>query len=144
LHTWHTWIFQANPERYNIFSPLANNKPITRWAIERHKDDVERGDRAVLWVGGKNAPGIYAIGSVTGLPVEAVVDDPGWLRHEDHGVLKWFCPVEFDTVLDPPIDRSDLKADPRFERSRILNQPFAANPFLVSDEEWSAISDRLE
>ena len=42
-----------------------------------------------------------------------------------------------------PIARSDLKADPRFARSRIMTQPFSCNPFKVTDEEWEAIADRL-
>jgi hypothetical protein len=114
------------------------------WSIQRHADDIQPGDRAALWVGGKKSPGLYAVGTVTGAPFTDVADGSGWQRAEDRGRTMLFCPIEFDTVLlDSPIARSDLKADPRFERSRILTQPWAANPFLLADEEWQAIADRL-
>jgi hypothetical protein len=34
-------------------------------------------------------------------------------------------------------------ADPFFAGARILTQPQAANPFLLSDDEWDAIEDAL-
>lgn len=44
--------------------------------------------------------------------------------------------------LDRPILRSTLKADPRFEDAEILTMPQAANPFMVTSEQWRAITSR--
>lgn len=139
-----TWIFQANRSRYDIMDVLESGEPINEWSITRHVDDLHEGDRAVLWVGGRLAPGVYAVGTVTGDPFTAVIDDPRWRRADDRMTPMLRCPVRFDTILlDAPILKADLKADPRFARSRIIAQPFAGNPFLVTETEWEAIADRL-
>lgn len=139
-----TWIFQANPRRYEIMSVLKNGDPIETWSITQHVDEIDPGDRAVLWVGGPNAPGVYAIGGVTGERFTAVIDDPHWRNTEDRMRPRLRCPVHFDTILlGNPIPKADLRSDARFVRSRIITQPFAGNPFRVTDTEWQAIADRL-
>jgi len=138
------WIFQAIPDRYDVFAALENPESIAGWSITRHAEDVQPGDRAILWVGGRKSPGVYAIGTVTGEPYWQIVDDPGWQREEDQGQQKLWCPITFDTILAvAPILRAELMTDPRFAGSRIMNQPFAGNPFRVTDQEWEAIADRL-
>jgi 5-methylcytosine-specific restriction protein A len=139
-----TWIFQANPRRYDIMAVLKSGDPIEAWSITQHVDEVAQGDRAVLWVGGPDAPGVYAVGAVTGEPFTAVIDDPHWRQAEDGTTPRLRCPVHFDTIrLGNPIPRADLKSDARFVGSRIITQPFAGNPFPVTDIEWQAIADRL-
>lgn len=43
--------------------------------------------------------------------------------------------------LDDPITREELRLDPRFAGAAILSQPFAGNPFPLTEEEWAAIVD---
>lgn len=139
-----TWLFQANPDRYDIMAVLKAGELINEWSITHHLHDVSPGDRAVLWIGGRKAPGVYGVGVVTGEPFTAVIDDPHWRDVEDQVAPMVRCPVRFDTVLlDEPILKDELKADPRFAGSRIITQPFAGNPFLLTDMEWQAIADRL-
>lgn len=45
------WLFEANPERYDVFADLRTGTPIKAWSIGRHRADVVAGDRAALWVG---------------------------------------------------------------------------------------------
>jgi hypothetical protein len=119
---------------------LRTGRPIDKWSITRHVGDVAVGDRVALWVAGRKSPGVYAIGRVADVPREDLVQGSGWRRKEDSGATMWFCPVAFDEVfLDNPIPRNILKSDRRFSRSRILTQPQAGNPFLVTDSEWEAI-----
>lgn len=134
------WLFQANPERYDVFADLASGDPIEGWSIVRHRDDIQPGDRAALWVGGPKA-GIYAIGTVTDTPREEVTGR-GWLNPEDRGVTKMFCPLLLDDVIaDRPILKPALRADPHFAGARILSQPQAGNPFLTTDSEWAVIAE---
>jgi hypothetical protein len=54
----------------------------------------------------------------------------------------WFVPVSLDRLLlDDPVPREDLKHDRRWAAARIVTQPQAGNPFLVSDPEWEAIGE---
>jgi 5-methylcytosine-specific restriction protein A len=123
---------------------LKNGDAIEAWSITQHVDEIALGDRAVLWVGGPDAPGVYAVGAVTGEPFTAVIDDPHWRQAEDGTTPRLRCPIHFDTIrLGSPIPRADLKSDARFVGSRIITQPFAGNPFPVTDTEWQAIADRL-
>jgi hypothetical protein len=44
--------------------------------------------------------------------------------------------------LDTPVTREELRHDPAFAQAAILRQPFAGNPFRLSDAEWNAILTR--
>jgi hypothetical protein len=46
-----------------------------------------------------------------------------------------------ELFLDDPITREELRDDPRFAGAAILAQPFAGNPFPLTDDQWAAILD---
>jgi hypothetical protein len=87
---------------------------------------------------------VVGLGTVTGA-VEDVFGgdvDPYWTRREDAEAVRMRLPLRLTEVfLDDPITREELRHDPRFAAAAILSQPFAGNPFLLSDEEWAAILD---
>jgi len=137
------WLFQANPARYDVLTVLASGKPIEAWSIGRHYRDLIQGDRAALWVGGRRDPGIYALGWVDGDPGEGL-SSGDWSRPQDRHRRMMFCPLSLDRILFPhPIPRHLLLQDTRFASARIVTQPQAANPFLLTDDEWAAIEDLL-
>lgn len=82
------WIFQGNPQRFDVGGLLEEGKPIESWSITRHLDDVQTGDNAALWVSGAGA-GIYVLGTVTGPPFEDVAGE-GW-PSEDQGRVMTFA-----------------------------------------------------
>ena len=135
------WLVQAVPRRFDPIAERDAGREIEKWSIARHVRDVAAGDPVALWIGGQDAPGVYAIGEVTGEPFEDVADDT-WKLEEDQGQLKTFCPIHLDW-LDVPIAREELRADPRFASARILSQPQAGNPFRMVESEWEAITSRL-
>jgi hypothetical protein len=135
------WLFQANPARFPVLAGLAAGT-IDSWCIGRHRRDLASGDRAALWVSGRHEPGVYALGWVTGDPFEGVSSDE-WSNPEDRGRIMTFCSLELDRILTKPVLRADLMTDPRFGAARILTQPQATNPFLITDEQWDAIEDGL-
>jgi hypothetical protein len=49
-----TWILQANPKLYDIDAAL-KVKPVLYWRIPQYADEVEKGDRALIWRAGKQA-----------------------------------------------------------------------------------------
>jgi hypothetical protein len=138
------WIFQANPERYDVLADLRAGPITGGWSIARHQDELAAGEPAGLWVSGRHA-GIYALGRIApGAQFEAPAGE-GWLHPEDRDTTMRFQPIEFDELLlDNPITKDELRSDARFATARIISQPFAANPFLTTNEEWKAIEELRE
>jgi len=66
------WIFQANPEYYDLEGALKNCEEIN-WGISQHQEKIKKGDEVFLWLSGTNA-GIYAVAEV--------LTDPGPLPKE--------------------------------------------------------------
>ena len=134
------WIFQGVPTRYDVLGDFGRGDVPTSWSIGRNRDDLAAGDRAALWVGGRERPGVYALGFVDGVPFQGIAGR-GW-READVGKEFWFCPIALDRILaDDPIPRSVLMNDPRFSSARILTQPWAPSPFHTTDGEWAVLEE---
>jgi len=61
-----TWIFQSNPQKFNIDDELFNKEEI-EWTAKVYKDNIKTGDRAFIWRadgGVKGSGGIVALGSI--------------------------------------------------------------------------------
>jgi hypothetical protein len=52
-----TWIFQSNPEFYDI-EGAAKALPIQTWLVNQYKTEIHNGDNVFLWQTGKDA-GVY-------------------------------------------------------------------------------------
>lgn len=57
------WIFQCNPQAYDLVGALKENI-MTSWRVVNHKNKIKVGDKVVLWMTGPNA-GVYATTLVT-------------------------------------------------------------------------------
>jgi hypothetical protein len=86
------------------------------------------GQPCLLWVSGRDRPGVHALGAVAG-PVSDDVDGPA-------------VPVRL-TLLPEPIPRSDLLTDPRMRDAEVLRMPAGSNPSWLSGEQFVAVLDRL-
>jgi hypothetical protein len=52
------------------------------------------------------------------------------------------CPIALQRIfVNDPIPRAVLMNDPRFAGARVITQPWAANPFLTTDDEWAVIEE---
>src|SRR4051794_37572546 len=78
------WIFQANPNKYQIFDTLGTQQT-ELWNLRQHAKDVRIGDRVYIWIAGEDA-GIYAIGTVT--------TAPGLMSDTAIGIQHWTDPRE--------------------------------------------------
>jgi hypothetical protein len=66
-----TWIFQGNPDRFDIDGYLAARPPELLWLVTRYEADISVGDHVYLWrnQGTSNAvAGVVAEGIITSLP----------------------------------------------------------------------------
>lgn len=77
-----TWIFQGNPDEYDIDAYLASRPSQLIWLVTRYASEIAVGDRVYLWrnQGAQNAiPGVIAEGVVTAAP-ELRLEDPEGVR----------------------------------------------------------------
>ena len=79
-----TWIFQANPDEYDIDGYFASRPAEVVWLVTRYADEIAAGDRVYLW---RNQGQQRA---VAGIIAEAIVTTAPVLRGEDpNGVRFW-------------------------------------------------------
>jgi predicted RNA-binding protein with PUA-like domain len=136
------WLVQSNPTKWRVREFFADGNQLESWSITRYRDQIQEGDDVALWLAGPDA-GVVALGVVTG-DVEDVPgdDDPYWTDRADAEAVRMRMPLRLTEVfLDAPVTREELRHDQRFAGATILTQPFAGNPFLLTDEEWAAILD---
>jgi len=66
------WIFQANPEYFDVIGAL-RDKALKTWNINAHKQKIKTGDKVILWVTGEKS-GCYALCEVTSWVEEGIVN----------------------------------------------------------------------
>jgi predicted RNA-binding protein with PUA-like domain len=140
-----TWIFQGNPNRYNLEVSLQTEQEES-WNLNQHAKSVRAGDRVLIWISGDQA-GIYAVGSV--------LDDPELRPDSTSGIGYWYDPAEGLKVkarvrvryerrlFDHPLRKAYLQADPQLWDMTILHMP-RATVFSVTEQEWQAIEAWLD
>ncbi|MFD2092417.1 hypothetical protein [Blastococcus deserti] len=89
---------------------------------------IEAGQPCLLWVSGRERPGVHALGVVTG----AVDDGPDGPA----------VPVRLARLSDP-VPRAELLADPRMRDAEVLRMPAGSNPSWLSAGQFAAVLDRL-
>lgn len=138
------WMFQANPARYQIYDSLAQVSE-EFWNLRQYAEDVQAGDRVLLWISGEEA-GIYALGTVL-TEAEVRADSPA-------GVRRWTNPseglqararvlVRYDRVLERPLLKLFLQADPLLWDLQILRCARGTN-FPIRPAEWNALQEWFE
>jgi N4-bis(aminopropyl)spermidine synthase len=140
-----TWIFQANPAKYDIHNSL-KKESLELWGCLQHKDKIKRGDRVLVWVSGKSA-GVYAVGTI--------MSEPSFRPDSPEGLMYWSDPLEglssrprvwvkYERVLlERPLLRDYLRCDPELWGMTILAQPRGTN-FAVNESQWQALEVWLE
>jgi hypothetical protein len=79
-----TWIFQGNPDEYDIDGYLASRPSQVVWLVTRYANEIASGDRVYLWRNQGKAK------AVAGVIAEAIVTEPPTLRSEDpEGARFW-------------------------------------------------------
>jgi hypothetical protein len=86
------------------------------------------GQPCLLWLSGRDRPGVHALGAVAG-PVEEATDGPA-------------VRVRL-TLLPEPVPRSDLVGDPRTRDAEVLRMPAGSNPSWLSRTQFDAVLDRV-
>jgi len=85
---------------------------------------VRAGQPVLLWISGRDRPGVHALGVVTG-PVRGTDGGPA-------------VPVRL-TRLAEPVDRTELLADPVARDAEVLRMPAGSNPSWLSAGQYAAV-----
>ncbi len=127
-----TWVFQGNPEKFDIDDYVARYPELIYWRTPRHAKEISIGDRAFLWRSGPNA-GAIAIGTVVEPPTpgsavlhpEALGNDL-W-RSEEPDPEEAKTGIHLDEVRlseeDGYVPRGAAKDDPDIAKATIITIP---------------------
>ena len=90
-------------------------------------DLMAAGQPSLLWLSGRDRPGVHALGELTG---SAEPDGEGWV-----------VPVRF-TLLTEPVTRAELVVDPVVREAEVIRMPAGSNPSWLSAEQFAAVLSR--
>lgn len=141
------WIFQANPNRYDIFNALLD--PVLKeqgWMVTKHEDEIKQGDIALIWMSGKEA-GIYAIAEIISNPI-FMIDPPEeekyWTSEQDKGKSRLRVKIKvIKNLVNNPILREEIRDIEGLRNFSILRFSQGTN-FPVTDSEWEIIRREIK
>lgn len=99
------WIFQGNPNIYNIIEALRDGN-LKTFFVKTHKDKIKSGDKVILWVTG-NQSGCYALCTITSKVIKKKIDPADEKYYTDKGKEKYN--TEISQIL--PLDKVEIKID---------------------------------
>ena len=115
------WIFQANPNYYEIDRAL-RELPAIEWRVPQYPKQVRAGDRVYIWRSGAQS-GIVAIGSLLTDPAESAPDpaeEPYYLDRSKFSQVELRVRIAIEQVLKQPIFVEALESDPVLKDLGIL------------------------
>ena len=134
------WIFQGNPDGFDIEKYLKSRDDIT-WTVTRYGKEIQVGDKVYLWRSGKQA-GIVAIAEVTAKPDKSIKEDAHELWLEGHAEKKGLkCALRvLVRYIDDPLLKDEIKK--KVPELSILKQPMGSN-FKVNEKEAKKLNELL-
>lgn len=136
------WIFQANPQYYDLAGALARLTE-HHWLINQHADKIKAGDTVFLWQSGKDG-GVMAYGRILSSPALLPPSEAERPFVRDASALPakpaLRVRLRIDDVLDEPLDRDTLREDPRLVGLMFLRASQGTN-FPVAADECAALLD---
>jgi hypothetical protein len=109
------WIFQGNPQYYDVLGALRNGA-LKTWEVNQHKKDIHPGDRVIIWVTGQ-AAGCYALATVMS-EVHTVTEDANEAVYRKQPVKNSTMEgvtLRIDTNLwNTPVSKEDIAGQPAF------------------------------
>lgn len=141
------WIFQANPNRYDICNALSDETlDKNSWYVAKHKDKIKEGDMVLIWMSGKEA-GIYAVAEIMSNP-SLMFDTPEsekyWVNEKDRGRELIRVKIRIiKKLLNNPVFRQELRNIEGLKNLSIFKFSQGTN-FPVREEEWKIIKQQIE
>lgn len=138
----HSWIFQANPERFDIEGFFATRPSILTWPVFDQADQMHVADRVYIWRAAgseKDKAGVVAEAFISSLVASNASDTigAGFRLDESEAQLEskrvWLKIIRVGSSREQ-LRREWLKEDPVLSGMLILKEPTNTN-FLLSEKE---------
>jgi len=125
------WVVKSTrpPDELAPDWPAGEVRALDRCLRSSYRLDLMRpGQPCLLWVSGRQAPGVHALGKLSAVPVDT-----------GGGPV---VAVRF-TRLAEPVARADLLADPAARDAEVLRMPAGSNPSWLSGAQYAAVLAHL-
>ncbi|MDZ7860952.1 MAG: endonuclease NucS [Candidatus Krumholzibacteriota bacterium] len=141
-----TWIFQGNPQRYDILNSLSDNEigNNIHWSVNQHKRKIKKNHIGLIWMSGKDA-GIYALTRIETDPAlrkDHPAERKYWLNDSEKEEAVRVEMTILKRLLNKPILKKDLLKINELNNLSILRHYQGTN-FPVKDTEWKIISQLI-
>jgi predicted RNA-binding protein with PUA-like domain len=135
----HSWIFQANPERFDIDRALESLEVI-HWRVPQYASEIIPGDKVAIWRSGKQA-GIIGIAQVVDWPRESSSpeDEQHFSQGGEPGATTRVMLRVFPCRL---VTKDEVAAIPEFSGHQIIRAPMGT-VFPVDEAQWAALASLL-
>lgn len=141
------WIFQANPNRYDILNALADDEigEVKHWLVNQYKNEISTGDIGLIWLSGREG-GIYAVTEIISNPeilVPSEKEEKYWIDSNDKNKEQLRVKMELKiNLLNNPITKEALRITAGLESLSIFRQSQGTN-FRVTENEWKIIKSNF-
>lgn len=146
------WMVKCNPKVWDLAGYLDDGgRTIDDWSVQENyrSELMAPGDLVFFWVTGpadaQLTPGVWGVGHVVapsdwfvGVADADPTDDGYWLDHEARLQASYFARLEVP-LLDAPVPRTQIAADPDLARLEVISSPQMGNPQYVSTQEADAL-----
>lgn len=139
------WVFQANPNHYDVVSALIDSK-VKTWSVTAHKKEIKKGDKFILWTTGPKS-GVYALGTITSDVYKRYNEEPDLKYYKEEPKENRLEGVDLicDLVLvDRPILKDEINNNPLLNDLKVGMQ---GTNFKATKEEfdelWRIATERI-
>ena len=137
------WIFQANPNRYDILNALSDERigNEIHWLVNQHKTEISKGHIGLIWLSGRES-GIYAVTEIISNPQlmkEPITEEKYWVDAVDKDSEKLRVKMRIiKNMVNNPVSRDTIKETTGLEMMSIFRYSQRTN-FPVSTDEWNLL-----
>ena len=138
------WVFQANPERYNIKEAINHMHKID-WRVNQYSNEMSAGDIVYIWMSGPEA-GIYAQAILTEAPSKRapISFDENFFNKKEPIDAQEYVLLEIQRrFLHRPLLKSTMKDYEILKDLNIVTAPMGTN-FRIPAEPRLLIEDILK
>ena len=131
------WVFQGNPEIYDITKALKAGH-LKSWKVAAHKDKIKIGDQVILWQTGKQS-GCYAFAEVTSdvkIFEEETHEQQYYTETSNTNATERVQIKIIKNLVEDPVLWKDIKENPTFLNFKAGNQ---GTNFSATEAEFNAL-----